>query len=408
MLLRTPRLLAVAMVILLHWLLAGCASDDTQQQGGVREENLRGQDQRVVFEETTHVQQREGDREETLLREQQEGVGEVANDKLTACGSGSDLHQAAWSQGTDGKIAFASHLYANTSTSPQASTNVSAGENATVEPMGSAGPDWVHGPYDLCAVNADGTELTRLTNTPEDEVSPVWSPDGDEIAFVGPPGGVNVANADGSDQTHLSWSGSAVPGTSYTGNRAWAWSPDGRTLAYTSGCDMYIAPADGSGTLRKFTIGRPVRALDPTPDYKCLQSPTWSPNGKQVAFINVMEEGSDGLYVMNVSGEGDTHQAKKLTNDAASGPSWSPDGSEIAYVRTGSSGTQIYKLDVNGLEKTPLTGGIWPTWSPDGEKIAFVGTGGSINVMDADGSNVTPIFEAAGVSVSEPVWQPLP
>jgi TolB protein len=256
-------------------------------------------------------------------------------------------------------------------------------------------------------MNADGAGLTRLTNTPEDEVSPIWSPDGDKIAFVGPPGGISVANADGSEKTQLSWSGSAVPGASYTGNRAWAWSPDGRTFAYTSGCDMYIAPADSSGTLRKFTIGRPVRALDPTPNYKCLQSPTWSPNGKQVAFTNVMEEGSDGLYVMNVSREGDTHQAKKLTNGPASGPSWSPDGSEIAFVHAGSSSTQIYKIDVNSLEETPLTDGIWPTWSPDGEKIAFVGKKG-IYVMDADGSTVTPIFEAAGVSVSEPVWQPLP
>jgi Tol biopolymer transport system component len=414
------RLLAVAMTISVLWLLAGCASDGTQQQegggeqpnhpqqGGVREEILHSKEQHIfVFEETTHVQQQEGESEVTPHNEQQGGAGEVPNHKLTACGSGDSQQQAAPNQELDGKIAFVSQIYASTSTSPNVSASVSAGEDATVASAGSAGPDVVEGHYDLCVMNADGTGLTRITNTPEDESSPLWSPDGDKLAFLGPPGGINVANAHGSDQTQMSWSGSGMPGSSYTGNRVWAWSPDGRTFAYTSGCDMYIAPADGSGTLRKFTIGRPVRVLDPTPHYNCLQSPDWSPNGKQIAFTNVTQEGSDGLYVMNVSHKVKTHQSTKLTKDPAAGLSWSPDGSEIAFVRAGSYSTQIYKIDVNSLEETPLTEGIWPTWSPEGDKIAFVGTAG-INVMDADGSNVTTVFDAAGVSVSEPVWQPLP
>jgi Tol biopolymer transport system component len=60
------------------------------------------------------------------------------------------------------------------------------------------------------------------------------------------------------------------------------------------------------------------------------------------------------------------------------------------------------------MKKTRLARGAWPTWSPEGDKIAFVGKGGAIYVMDADGSNPTTVFDAAGVSVSEPVWQPLP
>ena len=416
---RIPRSLTVALVATLPWLLAGCASDGPQQQGGggeqpnhpqqggVREKILHSKEQHIfVFEETTHVQPQEGESEETPRSEQQGGVGEVPNQKLTACGSG-DSQQAAPNRELNGKIAFASQIYASTSTSPNVSASVSAGENATVASAGSAGPDVVRSHSDLCMMNADGTDLTRITNTPEDENSPLWSPDGDKLAFLGPPGGINVANADGSDQTQLSSSGSAMPNASYMGNRVWAWSPDGRTFAYTSGCDMYIAPADGSGTLRKFTIGRPVRVLDPTPHYNCLQSPDWSPNGKQIAFTNVTQEGNDGLYVMNVSHKVEMHQSTKLTNDPAAGLSWSPDGSEIAFVRARSYSTQIYKIDVNSLEETTLTEGIWPTWSPDGEKIAFVGTGG-IKVMDADGSNPTTVFDAAGVSVSEPVWQPLP
>jgi WD40 repeat protein len=99
---------------------------------------------------------------------------------------------------------------------------------------------------------------------------------------------------------------------------------------------------------------------------------------------------------MEVFREGDAHTLQKLTDDFVTSASWSPDGSEIAFVRTDSSSTQIYKIDVKSLEETRLAEGIWPTWSPDGEKLAFVGEGGSTYLMDADGSNPTPIFDAAG------------
>jgi Tol biopolymer transport system component len=57
-------------------------------------------------------------------------------------------------------------------------------------------------------MNADGSNPTRLTNDPEDETWPSWSPDGTKIAFQSQSEGENeviyVMNADGSEQTNIS------------------------------------------------------------------------------------------------------------------------------------------------------------------------------------------------------------
>ena len=64
--------------------------------------------------------------------------------------------------------------------------------------------------FDLYVMNADGTDITRLTDLPGDETQPAWSPDGDRIAYswddLGDPRfrtGISVVNADGTGSTEL-------------------------------------------------------------------------------------------------------------------------------------------------------------------------------------------------------------
>jgi TolB protein len=113
---------------------------------------------------------------------------------------------------------------------------------------------------------------------------------------------------------------------------------------------------------------------------------------------------------MDVSREGETNQWRQLTTGPASdlSPCWSPDGTEIAFV-SGSAG--IYKVDLSSLKETRLTGGPgdgYATWSPDGKKLGFDMEDDALYVMNADGSNTIPVFEAAGVSASAPDWHPDP
>jgi Tol biopolymer transport system component len=93
-------------------------------------------------------------------------------------------------------------------------------------------------------MNADGTNVARLTNHAAFDQQPAWSPDGSKIAFVSQRDGnseIYVMHADGSNQTRLT-DDDANP----------AWSPDGRKIAFASNrgendnWDIYVMPADGS------------------------------------------------------------------------------------------------------------------------------------------------------------------
>jgi hypothetical protein len=99
-------------------------------------------------------------------------------------------------------------------------------------------------------------------------------------------------------------------------------------------------------------------------------------------------------------------------------PAWSPDGQSIAVAGTAgchapetSCTTDIYVIDVRGGSATRLTNGeygvvAYPSWSPDGRRIAFSGSPAAGNatermyVMNADGSNVTPLAGTLGRAVA--------
>src|SRR5438034_1029153 len=90
---------------------------------------------------------------------------------------------------------------------------------------------------DVWSVNADGTDLTRLTQSPWPEFDATWSPDGTRIAFRSQPSGdeeIWLMNPDGSEPERL------------TRGLSPAWSPDGSKIAYSSPGDILCPPGRGT------------------------------------------------------------------------------------------------------------------------------------------------------------------
>jgi Tol biopolymer transport system component len=264
------------------------------------------------------------------------------------------------------------------------------------------------GQGDIYAMNADGTEQTRLTVNPASDYEPVWSPDGTSILFRTYRVGIDeiyVMNADGSGQTNV------------TENPALdihpAWSPDGSKILFVStrndpyyaSCDywcyeIYTMNLDGSGVTR-LTYNSDV-------DF----SPVWSPDGSKIAFMSNRASGYYDVFVMNADGSSVTNLTNSLGGDAD--PDWSPDGSKIAFRTDRDGDWEVYVMNADGSGVTRLTNSPgWdsaPAWSPDGSKIAFEsGRDGDsgVYVMNSDGSQQTRLTYSAGGDI-EPDWQPLP
>jgi len=120
--------------------------------------------------------------------------------------------------------------------------------------------------------------------------------------------------------------------------------------------DVYIVNADGTG-LRQLTT-------DPAADF----DPTWSPDGKRIAYRHETNGDSTAeIYVMNADGSHRRNLTRRAGQDHA--PAWSPDGKKIAFasVRRGPS-LAIWVMNTDGSHQRRVSkvDGEYPAWSPDG------------------------------------------
>lgn len=122
-----------------------------------------------------------------------------------------------------------------------------------------------------------------------------------------------------------------------------------------------------------------------------LLSPSWSPDGKKIAYVS-FEGRNSAIYVQDIlTGKRERVSAYEGINSA---PSWSPEGSRLAMTLSKDGNTEIYIMSLHSkkLKRMTAHGGIdtEPTWSPDGRKIAFTSDrsgGPQIYEMDIRGGD---------------------
>ena len=241
------------------------------------------------------------------------------------------------------------------------------------------------GNYEIYVMNAEGANLQKLTNNPAADHSPSWSPDGKRIVFMSARDGhvdahgspifeIYVMDADGGNPQNL------TNNLSYETSPSW--SPDGKRIAFDSNRDgrfnweIYVMDADG-GNVQRLT-NNPDPNGHPDDRY-----PSWSPDGKRIVF-SARREGhvvhnldiTYEIYVMDADGQNEQRLTENRNNDWY--PSWSPDGQRIAFAsdRKGDLGNfDIHVMDADGGNQQKLTNHrAWdssPSWSPNGKRIVF-------------------------------------
>jgi len=105
----------------------------------------------------------------------------------------------------------------------------------------------------------------------------------------------------------------------------------------------------------------------------------------------------DGLGQIYIIGEDGS--VSRLTDDnwTDEDPSWSPDGKQLAFISEQSSGTVLDVLDGGNLRQVDEPGPLksTPRWSRDGEQIAYSSPRGVLSVINADGTNGRRVFPAS-------------
>jgi Tol biopolymer transport system component len=204
---------------------------------------------------------------------------------------------------------------------------------------------------DIYTVNADGSGLTRLTNTDAIYGRPDWSPDGSQIALAS-----DTEEQDNFDLYLLNIKSKEL--TRLTDDPAWdgepSWSPDGSLIAFTS---------DRDGAPNVYTIEVEIgETTQLTHDSAFTGQSDWSPDGEKILFVS-NREGDAEIYIMDADGANPV----RLTNTPGKDihPEWSPDGKYFAYAHEEDEARSIYVSGLDGSSPELLledTGG-WPAWS---------------------------------------------
>ncbi|HEY7151590.1 MAG TPA: hypothetical protein VH391_07905 [Solirubrobacterales bacterium] len=264
-------------------------------------------------------------------------------------------------------------------------------------------------PGGIFTVAPNGKDVTRVTNGEDDD--PGFSPNGKWIVFTRfeDKQGLYRIKANGSHLKRL---------TTKRGDDNAAFSPDGKRIVFARGGlmpvkrgmtpvgpDIWVMRADGSH--------EHALTSNPAPD----DFPSFSPNGKRIAFDSERNGNSD---IFEMRADGSNEHALTTGGRDEHDPNYSPNGKRITYSKLTSSNQtgqnyDVFVMDADGSHQHGLTsGGAFEgrsAYSPSGQKIVYVRDSDretNVFVMDADGSHKRALTEGTNVEHESPDWGPKP
>lgn len=252
------------------------------------------------------------------------------------------------------------------------------------------------GNKEIYVVGLDGAGIEPVTKNGAINLSPAWSPDKRSLAYTS----YRRSNPDlyvkdlASGATRTVSSARGV-------NTSADFSPDGSMIALArtveGDSDIFLIDAGTGAQIRRLTTGG---GIDVSPDF--------SPDGQTIVFAS---ERSGGCQVYSIPTVGGNATRLSFSGDFNVDPVISPDGTKVAYVGRSAGGFDVYVASMDGRRTIRLTQNMGdnedPTWSPDGRYVVFSSTRtgrSELWISTADGRHQTQITQSGGWS--QPTWAP--